>query len=180
MAVGGFALGNISASASTNVDYTIKSGDTLSKIADAFDTTVDRLAKDNNIKNVNLIYANEHLQILDGTQEVTTAPVQQVSQPVQNTQTEQVAQQQTTVATQTTQVTTTVTSDAKSAIVNRESGGSYTAQNGRYYGKYQLDISYLHGDLSPANQDATADAYVAQRYGSWENAWAHSQATGWY
>ena len=35
----------------------------------------------------------------------------------------------------------------------KESSGSYTAQNGQYYGRYQLTITYLNGDLSPANQE---------------------------
>lgn len=61
-----------------------------------------------------------------------------------------------------------------------ESGGSYTAQNGRYYGKYQLDQSYLNGDLSPANQEATFERYVVERYGSLDGAWEHWKAFGWY
>ena len=36
----------------------------------------------------------------------------------------------------------------------KESSGSYTAQNGQYYGRYQLTITYLNGDLSPANQES--------------------------
>jgi hypothetical protein len=69
---------------------------------------------------------------------------------------------------------------ARANIVYRESRGDYQAVNGRYYGAYQLDITYLNGDLSPANQDATANSYVAGRYGSWVNAWAFWQAHGWY
>ncbi|MHC5924154.1 aggregation-promoting factor C-terminal-like domain-containing protein, partial [Streptococcus pyogenes] len=62
----------------------------------------------------------------------------------------------------------------------RESGGSYTAQNGQYYGRYQLMLAYLNGDLSPENQERVADAYVIGRYGSWLGALAHSNAKGWY
>ena len=40
-----------------------------------------------------------------------------------------------------------VSSSAKEWIAQKESGGSYTAQNGRYYGRYQLDSSYLGGRL---------------------------------
>lgn len=71
-------------------------------------------------------------------------------------------------------------SSAKEAIAMTESGGSYTAQNGQYYGRYQLTSSYLGGDFSPANQDRVADSYVAGRYGSWEAAWAFHQSHGWY
>lgn len=69
---------------------------------------------------------------------------------------------------------------AANAIAQAESGGSYTAQNGRYYGKYQLDISYLHGNLSPANQDRVFQQYCDQRYGSVQNALAFREAHGWY
>lgn len=70
--------------------------------------------------------------------------------------------------------------DAKNWIAGRESGGSYTATNGQYIGKYQLSSSYLNGDYSAANQEKVADSYVSARYGSWAAAKAHSQATGWY
>ena len=41
----------------------------------------------------------------------------------------------------------------KEWIAQKESGGSYTATNGRYIGRYQLDVSYLNGDYSAANQE---------------------------
>lgn len=69
---------------------------------------------------------------------------------------------------------------AKEAVAMAESGGSYTASNGQYVGRYQLSSSYLGGDYSAANQERVADNYVAQRYGSWEAAWAFHQANGWY
>ena len=86
-------------------------------------------------------------------------------------------------AAQQTTKTTTFTGSAAAAanaIAQAESGGSYTARNGRYYGKYQLDISYLHGDLSPANQDRVFQQYCNQRYGSVQNALAFREAHGWY
>lgn len=43
--------------------YTIRSGDTLSGLAARFNTSVGALARLNNIKNVNLIYAGARLQI---------------------------------------------------------------------------------------------------------------------
>ncbi len=43
--------------------YVVKRGDTLSQIAQKFDTTVQIIAKDNNIKNVNLIYVGQRLKI---------------------------------------------------------------------------------------------------------------------
>ena len=91
----------------------------------------------------------------------------------------------TTTKNNTTSVTSTNTNSnaetaARAWIVQRESGGSYTAQNGQYYGKYQLTISYLHGDLSAANQDKVANQYVTSRYSSWVSAKAHWEAYGWY
>ena len=55
---------------STNTDstddtaeYTVKAGDTLSRIAQAYGTTVQELAAFNNIKNPNLIYIGQKLNI---------------------------------------------------------------------------------------------------------------------
>ena len=70
--------------------------------------------------------------------------------------------------------------DAKEWIAQHESSGSYTAQNGRYYGRYQLDRAYLHGDLSPKNQEKVADSYVKGRYGSWVEAQKFWKAHNWY
>jgi LysM repeat protein len=85
--------------------------------------------------------------------------------------------------TTTTTYTSTVSGDeaaAKAWIANKESGGSYTAQNGQYYGKYQLSSSYLHGDYSAENQEKVADSYVTNRYGSWTAAQQFWQSHGWY
>lgn len=70
--------------------------------------------------------------------------------------------------------------EAKAWIAAHESGGSYTATNGQYIGKYQLSASYLNGDYSAANQERVADQYVASRYGSWTAAQAFWQSHGWY
>lgn len=51
---------------------------------------------------------------------------------------------------------------AKEWIAQRKSGGSYTARNGNAYGRYQLLTGYLHGDLSPANQEKTANRYAKE------------------
>lgn len=87
-----------------------------------------------------------------------------------------------TTTTNNTTASTATGSDAsaKATISSRESGGSYTARNGQYVGKYQLSASYLNGDYSPANQERVANNYVNSRYGSWSNALAHWDANGWY
>ncbi len=71
---------------------------------------------------------------------------------------------------------------AKEWIAQRESNGSYTAYNprGGYYGRYQLNPSLIHYGASPAEQEAAADNYVYQRYGSWEAAQQFWASHGWY
>ena len=151
--------------------YTVKSGDTLSAIAKEKNTTVDAIAKKNKISNVNLISVGQVLEIEDA-----------------NT-TQKTTEQATTSKTDTTQVTTTVSASdglsaedaaAKEWIAQKESSGSYTAQNGQYYGRYQLTITYLNGDLSPANQEKVANQYVVSRYRSWSAAKNFWLANGWY
>ena len=66
------------------------------------------------------------------------------------------------------------------AIKMSESGGNYQAVNGRYYGAYQLDISYLNGDLSPENQDKVFLDYCNSRYGGITGAWEHWKLYHWY
>ena len=46
-----------------NVEYVVKSGDTLSAIAKRFNTTYQKIATDNNISNPNLIYVGQKLKI---------------------------------------------------------------------------------------------------------------------
>ena len=151
--------------------YTVKSGDTLSAIAKEKNTTVDAIAKKNKISNVNLITVGQVLEIEDVNA------------------TNKTSEQATTSKTDTTQATTSVsTSDGLSAedaaakewIAQKESSGSYTAQNGQYYGRYQLSLSYLNGDLSPENQEKVANQYVVNRYGSWSAAKNFWLANGWY
>ena len=151
--------------------YTVKSGDTLSAIAKEKNTTVDAIAKKNKISNVNLISVGQVLEIEDA-----------------NT-TQKTTEQATTSQIDTTQATTTISASdglsaedaaAKEWIAQKESSGSYTAQNGQYYGRYQLTITYLNGDLSPANQEKVANQYVVNRYGSWSGAKNFWLANGWY
>lgn len=141
--------------------YTVKSGDTLSAIAKEKNTTVDAIAQKNKISNVNLITVGQVLEIED-----TNA-------------TNKTSEQATTSKVDTTQATTTGSASnglsaedaaAKEWIAQKESSGSYTAQNGQYYGRYQLTITYLNGDLSPENQEKVANQYVVNRYGSWSAA----------
>ncbi|MEZ7658087.1 LysM peptidoglycan-binding domain-containing protein [Streptococcus sp. 20925_1_44] len=177
--------------------YTVKPGDTLSEIAETYNTTVEKLAKLNNIKNVDLIFIDQVL-VIDGTAPVaetttTEAPVAEVEETpaVAETVVEETTYEETyeapasapAAAESYSAPAATVSgseAEAKEWIAQKESGGSYTATNGRYIGRYQLTDSYLNGDYSAENQERVADAYVAGRYGSWtaaKNFWLNN---GWY
>lgn len=174
--------------------YTVKSGDTLSGIAEKYNTTVEKLAEKNKIKDIHLIYVDQVL-VIDGeapatsTTSAATAEAPVAAPAATDTTTYEAPAASVTVAevtvatTETSASTSTVSgseAEAKEWIAQKESGGSYTATNGRYIGRYQLTDSYLNGDYSAENQERVADAYVAGRYGSWtaaKNFWLNN---GWY
>ena len=56
-------VNKILANQKKTVTYTVKKGDTLASIAKKHKTTVAKIAKDNNIKNVNLIYSGQKIKI---------------------------------------------------------------------------------------------------------------------
>ena len=171
------------ASAQETVTYTVKSGDTLSEIAEKYNTTVEKLAAKNNIKDIHLIFVDQVL-VIEGTTS-TAAPVatETVEEAPATTTYEAPATPAAPAAESNTAAASTVSgseAEAKEWIAQKESGGSYTATNGRYIGRYQLTDSYLNGDYSAENQERVADAYVAGRYGSWtaaKNFWLNN---GWY
>jgi len=149
-------VATLGATALANAEtYTVQKGDTLSAIAKKNGTTVDEIVSKNGIQDANKISIGQNLTINETTEE-TTEP----SATTTNLSSSEAA--------------------AKEEIAQRESSGSYTAQNGQYYGRYQLASSYLNGDLSPENQEKVADNYVASRYGSWTAALAFWNANGWY
>ena len=189
-------------SAQESSTYTVKEGDTLSEIAETHNTTVEKLAENNHIDNIHLIYVGQEL-VIDGpvapvatpapaTYAAPAAQDETVSAPVVET-TEVVEEaapaasapvaEETVATAETSAPAATVSgseAEAKEWIAQKESGGSYTATNGRYIGRYQLTDSYLNGDYSAENQERVADAYVAGRYGSWtaaKNFWLNN---GWY
>ena len=184
------------ASAQETVTYTVKSGDTLSEIAEKYNTTAEKLAAKNNIKDIHLIYVDQVLVIEGTASTAAPAATTEESAPVATETVEEAPAATTTyeapatpatpaapAAESNTAVASTVSgseAEAKEWIAQKESGGSYTATNGRYIGRYQLTDSYLNGDYSAENQERVADAYVAGRYGSWtaaKNFWLNN---GWY
>ena len=174
------------ASAQETVTYTVKSGDTLSEIAEKYNTTVEKLAAKNNIKDIHLIFVDQVLVIEGTASTVAPAATTEETAPVATETVEEAPAATTTyeapaapatpaapAAESNTAATSTVSgseAEAKEWIAQKESGGSYTATNGRYIGRYQLTDSYLNGDYSAENQERVADAYVAGRYGSWSAA----------
>ena len=191
----------VAGAAAANADtVTVKSGDTLSQIADENNTTVSSIQSLNSLQNIHLIFPGQKLVINanNGDVAVSTQQSAQTTQQASQQQTmqqasqqqtmQQASQQQTTQQAsqqqtmQTTQQAVASSSEqaARDWIASRESGGSYTAQNGNYYGKYQLSSAYLGGDYSAENQERVANSYVLNRYGSWANAKSHWLQNGWY
>ena len=184
------------ASAQETVTYTVKPGDTLSEIAEKYNTTVEKLAVKNKIEDIHLIFVDQVL-VIEGTAPSTAATSATTYEaPATTEETSEATTYEEVAETTTyeapaapvaeesyTAPAATVSgseAEAKEWIAQKESGGSYTATNGRYIGRYQLTDSYLNGDYSAENQERVADAYVAGRYGSWsaaKNFWLNN---GWY
>jgi len=181
-ASGLFAIG-ATANAAT---VTVKAGDTVSKIARTHQTTISAIEKANHLKNVNLIFVGQKLSVnhqaaVSASSTTTPANTATPSTTTQN-QSATTAQNNQAQASATTTASNTTGADgsAKAWIANKESGGSYSARNGQYIGKYQLSAGYLNGDYSAANQERVANNYVNSLYGSWSAAKALWESTGWY
>ncbi|ABJ68394.1 MULTISPECIES: LysM peptidoglycan-binding domain-containing protein [Pediococcus] len=207
-ALGAAMITTTSSSANADEIYTVKSGDTLSEISYAFGLNGDynSLAKANNIKDANIIEVGQKLVITNSgdIKKATKSEVNTLPEVAKNTNAANTTTANTTASTTTnktnkttvaktntvatsTPATTATTStvsggeaSAKAWIANKESGGSYSATNGQYVGKYQLSSSYLNGDYSAANQERVADNYVKSRYGSWSAAKSAWLSQGWY
>ncbi|TAS75570.1 LysM peptidoglycan-binding domain-containing protein, partial [Lactiplantibacillus plantarum] len=163
-----FAIGATAQAATV----TVKAGDTVSAIAADHNTTIDAIQQANHLKDVNLILVGQQLEVngdsttttstsTQTTQQTTTTQSsaqtsQTQAQPSQASQTQSSQTQTSKPAAQTTQTSNSTSnysnngsdSAAKAWIAGKESGGSYSARNGQYIGKYQLSASYLNGDYS--------------------------------
>ena len=159
--------------------YTVQAGDTLSKIASAHGTGLSNLlALNPNIQVTDTIYVGQSIRVkgsapIQHTPDKVATPVQQQAPVKVATPVKQATPKPATVSNQ-------GGNSARDFIAQRESGGSYTATNGQYIGKYQLSRSYLNGDYSPANQERVANNYATSRYGSWEQAQQFWQVNGWW
>lgn len=180
------AFGAIATTTASADSVTVNPGDTLSKIALEHNTDADTLAAINGLQNKNLIFVGDTIQ-LDSNTTVTMPALQpQVQTPaVAQAPAEPVApvvQEQAPAVAPATQGVGE--SAALNSLIARESGGNTNATNGQFYGIGQLSPqarAQYGGNSSDYNDQLNAmKAYINDRYGSAENAWAHSQATGWY
>ena len=139
-AMGVFALGMLSTTSTANADEAIdnnhvrvEAGDNLGAIASKYGTNVNTLVRDNHISNRHLIFVGDELVVnknkkaksvkeSDGESQKTSKNTQET--PAQNNEV----------------IEAPASSSAKDWIAQHESGGIYTASNGRYYGKFQLPV----------------------------------------
>ncbi len=189
---GALAFGGVHASADTATsDYVVQSGDTLNKISAKYNVSVDTIAAQNNISNVNWIVVGQHLNFATSnttTQAASTTTAAATTQAASTTTTTATTETTTQAASTTTAATTSTASstnsDALNALIARESSGNVNATNGQYYGLGQLSAqarAIYGGNSTDYNDQLNAmKAYIAARYGTAENALAHSNATGWY
>lgn len=173
--------------------YSVKSGDTLSEIAETNNTTIEKLAALNGITNVNFLSIGQKIEV---SADASTAESAAVTTTATSEATTTTSEATTTVATATTTSTTssaTTTSgsvydqfiaaggtDAMwTAIVMPESGGNPDAVSANgYRGLGQTKEAW--GTGSVATQTAGMINYAVSRYGSIENAISFRQANGWW
>ncbi len=166
--------------------YSVKSGDTLSEIAETNNTTIEKLAALNGITNVNFLSIGQEIEV---SADASTAESAAVTTTATSEATTTVA---TATPTSTTSSATTTSgsvydqfiaaggTDAMwTAIVMPESGGNPDAisANG-YRGLGQTKEAW--GTGSVATQTAGMINYAVSRYGSIENAISFRQANGWW
>ena len=172
-AITGLSILGVSTVASADTSYTVKQGDTLWGISQSYNTPLTDLLSENGLSESSIIYPGDTIKLSDSGY-TYVAPKKAEAPTTENTQVNNSSTQYASNAnTNNVAKQSSYSGDASSAkawIANKESGGSYSAQNGQYVGKFQLSASYLNGDYSAANQERVADKYVSQRYGSWEAA----------
>lgn len=147
------------------------------------------LGKDQWIKAPKLTYTAQVVKSQAPVSQAPQAPTRHTQSNQVQVQTQPTQQQLTQISSNAVQATTQIkhqktyaanSNSSANYIASRESGGSYSARNGQYIGKYQLSASYLHGDYSPANQERVARQYAISRYGSWQAAANFHRTHGWW
>jgi LysM repeat protein len=146
--------------------HTVQPGDTLSGIAEQYNTSVSKLVEDNHVKNPDLIYPGQEI-VTNGS---VAAPVRAPSVP------KKVADK---VAPP---VAVSGSEDAARAfIIQKESSGdpyAVNASSGACGLVQKLPCNVPLGDVSA--QLADAEKYMKSRYGSWINAKAFWLSHNWW
>ena len=184
VAGGAMLLSANSANASTKIDDShvqVVAGDTLSKIAEENNTTVDQLVKDNHIANKDLIHVGDKLVIVPGaTDQTAQATVNTVSNNNQASQVQPSQPAQASATTNNSIASASLNGNSMAALRRSiESGGNYGTDTGNgYLGAYQFAPQTIAGiesatgmkwSMDPATQDAFANYYANSRYGGWQN-----------
>lgn len=187
----GLAIGSSSANADT---VTVNSGDTLSTIAKAHNTSVSQIQKDNNLKNINLIFVGDKLEVNSTTNQSATnntektTPVTRGQQTqVQSVQTQKPTESQTTTSTATQpeqpqvqqstdsnsgvlqqmESRTGVSAQTWNRIISRESGWNSNARNSESgaYGLFQN--MHINSGSVQDQVNAAVNLYNAQGMSAW-------------
>ena len=173
----------------------VKSGDTLSELADTYNVSVEDLANDNGISNLDFIKVGDVLQVnakkvnkAHSKKDIakTTDKKLVVETPV-TTETPVVPQQETQQVTPTPASQGSVYDQFISAggtdamwnsIVMPESTGNPNASNGQYHGLFQTNQSWGYGDVATQTQGAIN--YAVTRYGSISGAISFRASNNWW
>ncbi|MGX5378274.1 aggregation-promoting factor [Ligilactobacillus sp. LYQ135] len=145
------------ATAVANADtITVKSGDTVSEIAQKYNTTVNTIQQLNNLDNPDLIFVGEQLKVNENN-EAQAATTSQTTTPAattatQNTQTQEASTQNT----QTQEASTQNTQTQEASTQNTQSQSASNTQTASS-SNYTSNVS---------GSDAEAKAWIAQRESS--------------
>lgn len=131
--------------------YTVKSGDTLSKIASQLGTTVANIQSLNNLSNVNVLYVNQTLKVSGTASTATTS----TSTTTTSTATSTITKTSTTTATSTAAAKTTTLTNGQTV---------YTVQSGDTIAKIANSFGVSISQLTQWNSLANSNViYVNQK-----------------
>ena len=167
------------AGAAFATDYTVKSGDTLSEIAQANGTDWHQLAKINNLKDPDLILIGQTLSLDGAKKAAATAPRRDTARKVETKKVHKTERRAKTERKVKTERKTSRSEDrparsgkanlsgAWAKVANCESGGNPRAVNGAgYYGLFQFDTQTwrsVGGSGNPAKASAAEQLTRAKK-----------------
>lgn len=173
--LGALSLGVVGANAAT---YKVENGDTVSAIAQKFDTNTSSIVSENGLSNPNMIYVGQTLEI--GEQQSAQSK-QNVS--VQPQQTQQVSNQQTytqpketqtysgnssvSSVAQEMQARTGVSASEWETIIERESGGNVNAQNPSSSAHGLFQSEHNPGNTVQSQINDAVNVYKEQGLSAW-------------